>query len=398
MTAWPHAAEVDQYSKLRPTDVDTLLISGDLDFATPAEFATNELLPTLRHGHQVVLHNLGHTGDTWTYETAASSRLINTYFDTGRVDDSAYPQRRMSFDVTPGQPWLAKIVVASFAGLAAFSLLALALLPLRLRRRTSVGTKTGVVTRAVVAPLAGLGGWCLGLLAVLVLWPSMSVGSRPLAVLSIGVPVALLTYLGWVHRDWSALGADGGAVRGDGRCGARGVARPARGGRPDVRVTAVLGAVLLANLAVLVRDMVAGTPSARPQHRGEVATAGAGDDHGLRPLGRRSGNPYLPYKTPPTNTRSQRGAGLPVPVDRHPTLPWSGRSRSAAVTQWLPSRHRLQQARCRSDDMTAGPVRAYDLHVTLSCRYVGAATGEGDPASAWRPRRAELRGRTSRSG
>ena len=271
VTAWPHAAEVDQYSKLRPTDVDTLLISGDLDFATPAEFATKELLPTLRHGHQLVLHNLGHTGDTWTYETAASSRLINTYFDTGRVDDSAYPQRRMSFDVTPGQPWLAKIVVASLAGLGAFSLLALALLPLRLRHRTSVGTKTGVVTRAVVAPLAGLGGWCLGLLAVLVLWPSMSVGSAPLAVLTIGAPVALLTYLGWVHRDWSA------SARVAGLCAATGGAAVgawlglhAVAGLMSV-VTAILGAVLLANLAVLVRDMVVGTPSARPQRRGEVA-------------------------------------------------------------------------------------------------------------------------------
>jgi hypothetical protein len=271
VTAWPHAVEVDQYSKLRPTDVDTLVISGDLDFATPAEFATKELLPSLRHGHQVVLHNLGHTGDTWTYETAASSRLINTFLDTGRVADSAYPQRRMSFDVTPGQPWLAKIVVASLAGLAAFSLLALALLPLRLHRRTSVGTKTGVVIRAVVAPLAGLGGWCLGLLVVLVLFPSMPVGSQPLAVLSIGVPVALLTYLGWVHRDWSrpVRTAGLGAVTSGATVGAW-IGLHAVAGLMSV-VTAVLGAVLLANLSVLVRDMVAGTPSARPQHRGELA-------------------------------------------------------------------------------------------------------------------------------
>jgi len=68
--------EVDQYRQLRPTDVDTLLISGDLDFATPAEFATKELLPTLRNGHQVELHNLGHSADTWSYEKPASNRLI----------------------------------------------------------------------------------------------------------------------------------------------------------------------------------------------------------------------------------------------------------------------------------------------------------------------------------
>jgi pimeloyl-ACP methyl ester carboxylesterase len=271
VTAWPHAAEVDEYSKLRPTDVETLLISGDLDFATPAEFATKELLPSLRHGHQVVLHNLGHTGDTWTYETAASSRLINTFLDTGRVDDSAYPQRRMSFDVTPGQPWLAKIVVASLVGLAALTVLALVLLPLRLRGRTSVGTKTGALIRSVAAPLAGLGGWCLSLLGVLVLWPSMPVESPAIVMLSIGAPVALMTYLGWVHRHWSRT------ARTVGLCAATGGAAigawlglHAVAGIMSV-VTAVLGAVLLANFAVLLRDMLAGTPMARPQRRSEVA-------------------------------------------------------------------------------------------------------------------------------
>ena len=166
----------------------------------------------------------------------------------------------MSFDVAPGQPWLAKVVVAALAGLAAFALLTPALLLLRLRRRTSVGTKTGVLAHAVLAPLAGLGGWCLGLLAVLVLWPSMSLASPPLAVLSIGAPVALVTYLGWVHRDWS------GSARTAGLCAAAGGA--AFGGWLGLHavaglmsvVTAVLGAVLLANLAVLVRDLVAGTP------------------------------------------------------------------------------------------------------------------------------------------
>ena len=106
---------------------------------------------------------------------------------------------------------------------------------------------------------------------MLVLLPSMPVGSQPLAVLSIGIPVALLTYLGWVHRDWSR------SVRTAGLCAvASGAAVGAWIGLHAVTglmsvVTAVLGAVLLANLAVLVRDMVAGTPSAQPQRRDEVA-------------------------------------------------------------------------------------------------------------------------------
>ncbi len=98
--AWPHSPEVDQYTTLRPTDVPTLLISGDVDFATPAPFAT-EMLPSLRDGHQVVLHNLGHTEDSFNYEKTAFTRLVNTYFDTGRVDQSAYTPRTMNFHPSP---------------------------------------------------------------------------------------------------------------------------------------------------------------------------------------------------------------------------------------------------------------------------------------------------------
>ena len=83
--------------------------------------------------------------------------------------------------------------------------------------------------------------------------------------------MALLTYLGWVHRDWSRPARTAGlcAAAGGAAVGAW-LGLHAVAGLMSV-VTAVLGAVLLANLAVLVRDMVAGTPSARPQHRDEVA-------------------------------------------------------------------------------------------------------------------------------
>ena len=47
-------------------NVPTLMISGDVDFATPAQFAT--ACSALPNGHQVILHNLGHTTDTWNYD------------------------------------------------------------------------------------------------------------------------------------------------------------------------------------------------------------------------------------------------------------------------------------------------------------------------------------------
>jgi hypothetical protein len=40
---------------VHPSDVETLLISGSIDVAAPAERATEELLPSLAIGQQVIL-------------------------------------------------------------------------------------------------------------------------------------------------------------------------------------------------------------------------------------------------------------------------------------------------------------------------------------------------------
>ena len=53
--------------------------------ATPPQNATRELLPHLPNGHQVVLAGLGHADDFWAYEPDASTHLIDTYLDSGRV-------------------------------------------------------------------------------------------------------------------------------------------------------------------------------------------------------------------------------------------------------------------------------------------------------------------------
>jgi pimeloyl-ACP methyl ester carboxylesterase len=59
--AWPAAPGEDAYARLRDSDVPTLLISGTLDGATPADNATRELMPHLRNGRQVLLSGFGHT-------------------------------------------------------------------------------------------------------------------------------------------------------------------------------------------------------------------------------------------------------------------------------------------------------------------------------------------------
>jgi pimeloyl-ACP methyl ester carboxylesterase len=256
VNAWPHSAEVDQYRTLRPSNVDTLLISGDVDFATPAQFATNELLPTLRHGHQVILKDLGHTDDTWNYEKPAADRLMNTFFDTGHVDQSGYTPRVMDFHASPPQTRIAKIVLASVLGLSVLAIAVLAWLWLRLRRRGGVGTKTGFAARTALAPIVGLGGWCVGVLILLTTWPAQSIAYEPASVLFIAVPTSLAVHLAWVHRAWSRsiknlalVAAVGGGALGT-WLGLHVVTGPFGA------VTAAVGAALGANLAVVSYDVV----------------------------------------------------------------------------------------------------------------------------------------------
>ncbi len=88
--AWPANPTDNEYTHVQTSNVQTLLIGGSLDFATPPQNATKELLPYLPNGHQVILAGFGHTTSFWTEQTKASTHLINTYFDTGKVDDSLY--------------------------------------------------------------------------------------------------------------------------------------------------------------------------------------------------------------------------------------------------------------------------------------------------------------------
>ena len=54
------------YTRVRDSNVETLLIGGELDFATPPQSATRELLPYLPNGHQVVLAGVRPHDDFWT--------------------------------------------------------------------------------------------------------------------------------------------------------------------------------------------------------------------------------------------------------------------------------------------------------------------------------------------
>jgi pimeloyl-ACP methyl ester carboxylesterase len=192
--AWPGSPDENEYARVQDSKVETLLIGGELDFATPPQKATRELLPHLPNGHEVLLPNLGHSDDFWAYQPEAGNRLINTFFDSGRVDDSRYEPARVDFTPAFSHGAIAKIVLGVMLGLAALTVFSLLWMPLRVRRRGPFGRKASAALRSLYALVLGLGGWFVGLLVVLTVLPTASLLDEVLALVSIGIPIALGTY------------------------------------------------------------------------------------------------------------------------------------------------------------------------------------------------------------
>jgi hypothetical protein len=200
---WPAAPGENQYSSMRTSKVETLLIGGELDFATPPQAATKELLPDLPNGRQVVLPGFGHSTTFWAEQSNAGSRLINTYLDSGRVDTSLYKKQRVDFTPEVTQAALGKGIAGTMVGLAGLVVLSLLWMPRRVHKRGRFGRKSSATLRSVYPIVLGLGGWFLGVLVVITTMSGVALDDPWLAVLSIGAPIALGLYFAWVNRDWS---------------------------------------------------------------------------------------------------------------------------------------------------------------------------------------------------
>ena len=256
--SWPASPDENEYTRVQESRVETLVIGGELDFATPPQKARRELLPHLRNGHEVVLPNLGHTDDFWTYQPAASKRLINSFLDSGRVDTSLYTRKPVDFTPAFSHGAIAKIVLGIMLGWAALMVLSLAWMALSVRWRGAFGPKSSAVLRSLYPVVLGLGGCFLGILVVLTTMPGVPLVDELATSLSVGLPIGLGVYFAWVNRDWSATtritglaAAAGGALIG-GRLGFNvtdagfGLAAP---------LLAIAGATIGGNLTLLALDI-----------------------------------------------------------------------------------------------------------------------------------------------
>jgi pimeloyl-ACP methyl ester carboxylesterase len=253
--AWPAAPDENEYSQVRRSNLETLLIGGELDFAMPPQAATKELLPYLPNGHEVVLPGIGHTGSFFAEQPEASTRLINSFFDTGKVDASLYhPQ---SLDFTPATSFgeMAKIVLALALGLSILTVLSLILMARRVHKRGHFGSKASAVLRSAYPMVLGLGGWLLGALIVLATMPGVPIDDELVVALSAGLPVGMGIFLAWVHRDWDRQTKSVGlAAAVGGALVAAWLGFPAMAGFM-APITAILGAIAGANLVLILLDM-----------------------------------------------------------------------------------------------------------------------------------------------
>ncbi len=253
--AWPANPGENQYTSVQNSSVPTLLIGGTLDFETPAQNSTKELLPHLSNGHQVILPGLGHVDDFWPYEPSASTQLLTTFYATGQVDTSRYTPNEVSFATPDTQTAIAKKILATMIGVALVAVIWLVVLAIRIRRRGGTGRKTGAWIRSAGPIVFGLGGWCLGALLVLRFWPSRPLDDQLLAVVSIAVPIWLGVYAGWVRTDTpKAMRAKGIGAAGVGAVVGAALGFHVTSGGIAL-ITTIIGAAVVSNLSLLVLDI-----------------------------------------------------------------------------------------------------------------------------------------------
>jgi pimeloyl-ACP methyl ester carboxylesterase len=106
---WPLQLLPADLRRVQPSAVPTLLISGELDVATPPEPVERELLPALAQGQHIVLPHTGHVPDMFKSQVDGLAHLLSAYFATGEVDTSQLRDAPMDFGVRPGFPLIAKV-------------------------------------------------------------------------------------------------------------------------------------------------------------------------------------------------------------------------------------------------------------------------------------------------
>lgn len=259
--AWPATAEENRYSQVQLSEVETLLVSGELDAATPPQVATDELLPYLPNGHHVILDGFAHSPGFWKDQPEAGTKLITTFFDSGTVDDSGYRPQPVDFSPETTLGALSRQVVSVLLALGVLTVLCLIWMARRASQRKPFGPVSQVVLRTLLPVALGIGGWSIAVLGVSAFGLRIPLDHALVVILAVGLPIGLgvhlASVLSWSNARGSAVSI---AVVGAALLGAT-VGFGATASPPAI-ATAIVGAIAAANLAVILlglfRDRRAG--------------------------------------------------------------------------------------------------------------------------------------------
>ncbi|MFZ1290575.1 MAG: alpha/beta fold hydrolase [Melioribacteraceae bacterium] len=100
----------EELRTIKETDVETLMLSGSVDFANPPIFA-KKFLKNFKNGRQIILSEYGHVGDLRYLNQNMSNKIITDYFNHGKIETSFIKYIPMDFNVRFGFPIIAKIAI-----------------------------------------------------------------------------------------------------------------------------------------------------------------------------------------------------------------------------------------------------------------------------------------------
>ena len=171
--AWPATPDENEYATVRDSNVETLLVGGTLDFATPAVNATRRAAaapperppgrPLRARSQHLVL------GRAAEGEYAPAEHVLR--HRQGRYVALHAAKVDFTPDVTPHRR-SARASPATLYGLPVIALLSLLLMWRRSRKRGRIGRTASVLLRSVFTLVLGLAGWFGGVVVVLVAFPT----------------------------------------------------------------------------------------------------------------------------------------------------------------------------------------------------------------------------------
>lgn len=96
-SAWSLKPIPKEFQQPKTSNVETLIISGDLDFRTPPNITENELIPYLPNSKHIVLKHTSHTDIL--RDVMGSSMFLKTFFDQGIADKTLIKEAKpVDFD------------------------------------------------------------------------------------------------------------------------------------------------------------------------------------------------------------------------------------------------------------------------------------------------------------